>query len=129
MEAFLQPPTEVLLFIAFKKYIYLEALILLSGLRWLIDAGPEKRLALAALTLSAIGLFALFGIGFFEIYSGPIRAFCLWWGRLAGGTGMLLIASLPLALAAARPKRRLRWIDGLHAVLLITLITLWWMTM
>ena len=65
MEAFLRPPTEVLVFITFKKYVYLEALILVSGLRWLYDSGLEKRLALMAFFLSAIGLFALFGIGFF----------------------------------------------------------------
>ena len=129
MEAFLRPPTEVLVSIAFKKYVYLEALILVSGLRWLFDSGLEKRLALTAFLLSAIGLFALFGIGFFEIYSGPVRRFCLWWSRFADGTGMLLTASLPLALAAFRLNRRHRWTDGLHAILLATLITLWWMTM
>ena len=129
MEAFLRPPTEVLVFIAFKKYVYLEVLILVSGLRWLCDSGLEKRLALTAFLFSAIGLFALFGLGFFEIYSGPVRSFCLWWSRFADGTGMLLIASSPLALAAIRPNRRHRLTDGLHAILLPALITLWWMTM
>ena len=61
MEAFLRPPTEVLVFIAFKKYVYLEALILVSGLRWLYDSGLEKRLSLMA---------------FFFVCN---RAFCTFW--------------------------------------------------
>ena len=92
-----------------------------------IDAKVEKQLALASLMLSAIGLFALFGLGFFEIYSGPLRQLCLWWSRLASGAGMMLIASVPLAIAALRLHRRYRWTDMLHAVLLIALIMLWGM--
>jgi hypothetical protein len=127
MENFFRPPPEVLAFMAFKKYIYLQALLLLSAFRWLIDAKVEKQLALASLMLSAIGLFALFGLGFFEIYSGPLRQLCLWWSRLASGAGMMLIASVPLAIAAFRLHRRYRWTDMLHAVLLMALITLWGM--
>ena len=129
MENFFRPPPEVLAFMAFKKYIYLQALLLLSAFRWLIDAKVEKQLALASLMLSAIGLFALFGLGFFEIYSGPLRQFSLWWSRFADGAGMMLAASLPLALSAIRLHRRYRWVDGLHAVLLIILIALWGMIM
>ena len=129
MENFFRPPPEVLAFMAFKKYIYLQALLLLSAFRWLIDAKVEKQLALASLMLSAIGLFALFGLGFFEIYSGPLRQFSLWWSRFADGAGMMLAASLPLALSAIRLHRRYRWVDGLHAVLLIILIALWAMIM
>ena len=127
MEAFFKPPPEVLAFIAFKKYIYLQTLLLLSAFRCLIDSRSEAQLALASLLLTAMGLFALFGLGFFEIYSGPLRQLCLWWSRLASGAGMMLIASVPLAIAAFRLHRRYRWTDMLHAVLLMALITLWGM--
>ena len=129
MESLFNPPPEVLAFLAFKKYIYLQTLFVLSMFRCLVDAKSERQLALASLLLTAMGLFALFGLGFFEIYSGPIRQFSLWWSRLADGAGMMMAASVPLAIAAIRLHRRYRWLDGLHAVLLITLIALWGMIM
>lgn len=129
MESLFKPPPEVLAFLAFKKYIYLQTLFVLSMFRCLVDAKSERQLALTSLVLTAMGLFALFGLGFFEIYSGPIRQFSLWWSRLADGAGMMMAASVPLAIAAIRLHRRYRWLDGLHAVLLITLIALWGMIM
>ena len=129
MEALFKPPPEVLAFLAFKKYIYLQTVFVLSAFRCFIDTKSERQLALASLLLSAIGLFglfALFGLGFFEIYSGPLREFSIWWSRLADGAGMMMAASLPLAIAAIRLRRKYRWLDGLHAVLLITLIALLW---
>lgn len=129
MESLFKPPPEVLAFLAFKKYIYLQTLFVLSMFRCLVDAKSERQLALTSLLLTAMGLFALFGLGFFEIYSGPIRQFSLWWSRLADGAGMMMAASVPLAIAAIRLHRRYRWLDGLHAVLLITLIALWGMIM
>ena len=129
MEALFKPPPEVMAFIAFKKYIYLQTLFVLSMFRCLVDVKSERQLALDSLVLTAMCLFALFGLGFFEIYSGPIRQFSLWWSRLADGAGMMMAASVPLAIAAIRLHRRYRWLDGLHAVLLITLIALWGMIM
>ena len=129
MESLFNPPSEVLAFLAFKKYIYLQTLFVLSMFRCLVDAKSERQLALASVLLTAMGLFALFGLGFFEIYSGPIRQFSLWWSRLADGAGMMMAASVPLAIAAIRLHRRYRLLDGLHAVLLITLIALWGMIM
>ena len=126
MEALFKPPPEVLAFLAFKKYIYLQTVFVLSAFRCFIDTKSERQLALASLLLSAIGFFALFGLGFFEIYSGPLREFSIWWSRLADGAGMMMAASLPLAIAAIRLRRKYRWLDGLHAVLLITLIALLW---
>ena len=129
MESLFKPSPEVLAFLAFKKYIYLQMLFVLSAFRCLVDAKIERQLAFASLFLTAMGLFALFGLGFFEIYSGPMRQFSLWWSRLADGAGMMMAASVPLAIAAIRLPRRYRWLDGLHAVLLITLIALWGMIM
>ena len=129
MEALFKPPPEMLVFLAFKKYIYLQALLVLSAFRCLVDSRGERQLALASLLLAAMGLFTLFGLGFFEIYSGPLREFSLWWSRLADGAGMMMAASLPLAIAAFRLRRKYRWLDGLHAVLVITLIALWGMIM
>jgi len=129
MEALFKPPPEMLVFLAFKKYIYLQALLVLSAFRCLVDSRGERQLALASLLLAAMSLFTLFGLGFFEIYSGPLREFSLWWSRLADGAGMMMAASVPLAIAAIRLRRRYRWLDGLHAVLLITLIALWGMIM
>ena len=129
METLFKPPPEVLAFLAFKKYIYLQTLLVLSAFRCLIDSKSERHFALASLLLTAMGLFALFGLGFFEIYSGPLRQFSLWWSRLADGAGMMMAASTPLAIAAIRLHRRYRWLDGLHAGLLVTLIALWGMIM
>ena len=129
MDSLYKPLPEVLAFLTFKKYIYLQTLFLLSAFRCLVDAKSERHLALASLLLTAIGLFVLFGLGFFEIYSGPINQFSFWWSRLADGAGMMMAASVPLVIAAIRLHRRYRWLDGLHAVLLITLIALWGMIM
>ena len=129
MEALFKPPPEVLAFLAFKKYIYLQTVFVLSAFRCFIDTKSERQLALASLLLCTIGLFALFGLGFFEIYSGPLREFSIWWSRLADGAGMIMATSLPLAIGAIRLRRKYRWLDGLHAVLVITLIALWGMIM
>ena len=129
MEALFNPPPEVIAFLVFKKYIYLQTLIVVAAFRCLVDSKSERQLALASLLLTATGLFALFGLGTFEIYNGPIRQFFLWWSRLADGTGMMVAASVPLAISTIRLHRRYRWLDGLHGVLLITLFVLLGMIM
>ena len=103
MEALFKPPPEVMAFIAFKKYIYLQTLFLLSAFRCLIDSRSEAQLALASLLLTAMGLFALFGLGFFEIYSGPLRQFSLWWSRFADGAGMMPVSYTHLTLPTIYP--------------------------
>ena len=126
MDALFKPNPEVIFFIFFKKYIYLETLCILAFLRLFAHRTPLDFLALFTLIISCLGLTFLFALPYFGIYEGQLSDFVRRIINWQNGGGILAVASIPLALSALRPDARWGWIDFIHGVLVGNLIILYW---
>ena len=129
METLFKPNPELIFFIFFKKYIYLEILCILGFLRLCAHRARLDFLALSSLIISCVGLIFLFALPYFGIYEGQLSYFARAIINWQNGSGMLVVASLPLSLSALRPYVRWGWIDFIHGVLVGTLIVLYWITL
>ena len=127
MDTLFKPNPEVIFFIFFKKYIYLETLCVLGFLRLYAHRTRLDFLALSTLTISCVGLIFLFALPYFGIYEGQLSDFAREIINWQNGGGILLVASLPLSLSALRPYVRWAWIDFIHGVMVGVLIILYWM--
>ena len=127
MDTLFKPNPEVIFFIFFKKYIYLETLCVLGFLRLYAHRTRLDLLALSTLIISCVGLVFLFALPYFGIYDGQLSDFARGIINWQSGGGILLVASLPLSLSALRPYVRWGWIDFIHGVLVGVLIILHWM--
>ena len=128
MDTLFKSNPELIFFIFFKKYIYLEILCVLGFLRLYAHRARLDFLALLSLIISVIGLIFLFALPYFGIYEGQLSEFARGIINWQNGSGMLLIATLPLSLSALRPYVRWGWIDFIHGVLVGALILLYWIT-
>jgi hypothetical protein len=128
MGAFLQPPPEVVALFAMKKFIYLAVIALLALVRAGIGRGLSRWLALIALSVAATGLAARYVPPLAGIYQGPVYANATRITLAAQEMGVLLAASVPLALSGMVPGRRWWAIDALHALVFVALFGLWWVT-
>ncbi|MWD28854.1 hypothetical protein E0K89_015340 [Aquicoccus sp. SCR17] len=127
MQSLLEPPPEVLAFLVLKKFVYLEALVVLALVRSVAAHGAARLAAIAALLIAAVGVAAQLGPSVLGLYQGPVYRSSLALGNAGAGLALPLLASLPLWLSAVLPGRRWPLIDGLHAVLFAALLLLWWL--
>ena len=128
METLFKPDPELVFFIFYKKYLYLEAICALSILRLYAHRARLDVLALFSLLLSFIGLIFLFGLSFLGIYDGPLAEFARSLSKWQNGAAMLIMASLPLLLSSLRSYTRWAWIDFFHGILVGVLVVLYWIT-
>ena len=96
METLFKPDPELVFFIFYKKYLYLQVVYALSILRLYAHRARLDVLALFSLLLSFIGLIFLFGLSFLGIYDGPLAEFARSLSKWQNGAAMLIMASLPL---------------------------------
>ena len=106
METLFKPDPELVFFIFYKKYLYLEAICTLSILRLYAHRARLDVLALLSLLLSFIGLIFLFGLSFLGIYDGTLAEFARSLSKWQNGAAMLIMASLPLLLSSLRSYTR-----------------------
>ena len=128
METLFKPNPELVFFIFFKKYLYLEILCALGLLRLYAHRARLDFLALFSLILASLGLIILFALPYLGIYDGQLADFSRRLIRWQNGSGILGFASLPLLLSALRPHIRWGWIDFIHGVLVGNLVILNWIT-
>ena len=128
METLFKPNPELVFFIFFKKYLYLEILCALGLLRLYAHRARLDFLALFSLILASLGLIILFALPYLGIYEGQLADFARRLIRWQNGSGILGFASLPLLLSALRPYVRWGWIDFIHGVLVGNLVILHWIT-
>ena len=128
MVELLQPSPELIFFIFFKKYIYLQVLCVLCLLRIYANSLQFDWLAVGSLLFGIIALFSLFGFKFLGIYEGNLIYFRNQWVNWQSGAGMLLISSLPLLLSSFRPSNLWGWLDLVHGIMLGILAVLYWIT-
>lgn len=125
MDSFLQPPPEVVAFLALKKFVYLEVVVLLALMRSLAARGAARWTALLALVIAAVGIAAQFGPAVTGLYSGPVYRASATAVNAGTGLALPLAASAALALSAVVPGRRWWGIDAVHALLVAALLVLW----
>ncbi len=123
-----EPNYTVLTFLALKQFAYLPAVFLLAALRVLVAGGPSRLWAAGAALVASAGLFALFGPALLGLWSGPVHAASSAAARAGGGVWMLLAASAPLGASGFARGWRWRWIDWVHALLILALLLLWAIT-
>ena len=119
-----EPNYTVLAFVFFKKFVYLELIALLAGLRLILGRGKARWPAGAALALAGLGIWASFAPALGQA-QGPLYATLARALAHGGGMAALLAVSAVFLLSALVPERRGRWIDALHLVLLAGLLGLW----
>lgn len=124
---FFEPNPVLLAFIFYKKFIFLEALVVISLLRVIGGRGISRWPALAAFLLAAGGVATVFApaVG---MASGPLYVAAAQAMAEGGGMAALLVPSVMFLVSSLTPRARWRWLDLVHFVLLLTLLGLWWWT-
>jgi hypothetical protein len=127
MIALPDPDPAVLAFLVLRRFVFLALLAPLALVRALAGGPVARWPALVACALAFGGLATAFAPAFGATDSAAYRHAAR---LMAGGGGMaaLLVPSLLLAISAFMPDARWKWIDGLHAALLFSLLGLWWWT-
>lgn len=126
MDNLFTPVPELVFFIFFKKYIYIQSVTALSLLRLLVTRQNLDLFALLSFLLCLIALFCLFALPLLGIYDGFIATYARGWTIWAQGLGMLLVTSAPLFIGGFRHAVRWSWLDMLHGTLVGALVTLYW---
>ncbi len=119
----LPPEPVVLTFLFVNKHVFLQVLALLALARVFLGEGLARWPALASLVMALGGLVAVFAPES-GVTMGPITI------AAAQGAGMtaLLLPSAVFAVSYVLPRARWRWMDALHALMLLGLLGLWWRT-
>lgn len=124
---FFEPSPVLLAFIFYKKFIFLEALVVIALLRVIGGRGIARWPALAAFLLAAGGVATVFAPAA-GVASGPLYVAAAQAMAEGGGMAALLVPSVMFLVSSLTPSARWRWIDIVHILLLLTLVGLWWWT-
>ena len=123
--SFFEPSMNVLLFLMVKKFVYLEALLILAGIKAALRSGAARYLSFITIGICAAGIAAHFVIPYFQIYQQPwagIAQFLIWtWD----GMFTPLLASYVFLNTMMQKPGRVMVIDAAHMVLIIGLLGLW----
>jgi len=123
--SFCEPSPKVLLFLMVKKFIYLEALLLLAGIKAALHTGASRYLSFITIGICAAGIAAHFVIPYFQIYQQPWAGIAQFLIRTWDGMFTPFLASF-VFLTTMMPKHgRVMVIDGVHMVLIFGLSGLW----
>lgn len=124
---FFEPSPVLLAFFFFKKFIFLEILLVLALLRVTVGRGIARWPALAAGLLALAGTATVFAPAL-GLASGPIYASAAQTMAEGGGMAALLVPSALFLVSSMTPRARWRWLDIIHILLLLILLGLWWWT-
>ncbi|MCT4559348.1 MAG: hypothetical protein N4A61_14965 [Pelagimonas sp.] len=119
-----EPDPTVLVFLVYKKFIYLWIIAALALGRTIMGAGIARYPAGVALVLSLAGLVTTFAPALGWVHS-PLYSKAA--QLMVGGGGMmaLLVPSAAFAISAVLPGARWRWMDIVFALALLGLLGLW----
>ena len=123
--SFFEPSVNVLLFLTVKKFIYLEALLLLAGIKAAVRTGASRYLSFITIGICAAGIAAHFVIPYFQIYQQPWADIAQFLIQTWDGMFTPLLASLVFLNTMMQKHGRVMVIDGVHMVLIIGLLGLW----
>ena len=75
--SFFEPSMNVLLFLMVKKFIYLEVLLILAGIKAALRTGAARYFSVITIGICIAGIAAHFVVPYFQIYQQPWAGICL----------------------------------------------------
>ena len=120
-----EPSPNVLLFLMVKKFIYLEVLLLLAGIKAALHTGASRYLSFITVGISVAGIAAHFVIPYFQFHQQPWAGIAQFLIRTWDGMYTPLLASFVFLNTMMQKHGRVMVIDGVHMVLILGLSGLW----
>ena len=108
-----------------KKFIYLEALLLLAGIKAALHTGASRYLSFITIGICAAGIAAHFVIPYFQIYQQPWAGIAQFLIRTWDGMFTPFLASFVFLNTMMHKYGRVMVIDGVHMVLILGFLGLW----
>ena len=125
ISSFFEPSMNVLLFLMVKKFIYLEVLLILAGVKAALRIGAARYLSFITIGMCAAGIAAHFVVPYFQIYQQPWAGIAQFLIRTWDGMFTPLLASSVFLNTVMQKHGRVVVIDGTHMVLILGLLGLW----
>ena len=122
---FFKPSMNVLLFLMVKKFVYLEVLLILAGIKAALRTGAARYLSFVVIGICAAGIAAHFVVPYFKIYQQPWAGIAQFLIRTWDGMFTPLLASFVFLNTMTQKHGRVVVIDGVHMVLIVGLLGLW----
>jgi len=123
--SFFEPSMNVLLFLMVKKFVYLEVLLILAGIKAALRTGAARNLSFLMIGICAAGIAAHFVVPYFQIYQQPWLSIAQFLIRTWDGMFTPLLASFVFLNTMTQKHGRLKFIDAVHMVLIVGLLGLW----
>ena len=123
--SFFQPSMNVLLFLMVKKFVYLEVLLILAGIKAALRTGAARYLSFVVIGICAAGIAAHFVVPYFQIYQQPWAGIAQFSIRTWDGMFTPLLASFFFLNTMTQKHGRLMVIDAVRMVLIVGLLGLW----
>lgn len=123
--SFFEPSMNVLLFLMVKKFVYLEVLLILAGIKATLRTGAARYLSFVVIGICAAGIAAHFVVPYFQIYQQPWAGIAQFLIRTWDGMFTPLLASFVFLNTMTQKHGRLMVIDAVHMVLIVGLVGLW----
>ena len=123
--SFFEPSMNVLLFFMVKKFVYLEVLLILAGIKATLRTGAARYLSFVVIGICAAGIAAHFVVPYFQIYQQPWAGIAQFLIRTWDGMFTPLLASFVFLNTMTQKHGRLMVIDAVHMVLIVGLLGLW----
>ena len=123
--SFFEPSMNVLLFLLVKKFIYLEVLLILAGIKATLRTGAARYLSFITIGICAAGIAAHFVVPYFQIYQQPWAGISQFLIRTWDGMFTPLLASFVFLNTVMQKQGRVMVIDGVHILLILGLLGLW----
>ena len=123
--SFFEPSMNVLLFLMVKKFVYLEVLLILAGVKAALRIGAARYLSFITIGICAAGIAAHFVVPYFQIYQQPWAGIAQFLIRTWDGMFTPLLASFVFLNTMMQKHGRVVVIDGMHMVLIIGILGLW----
>ena len=123
--SFFEPSMNVLLFLMLKKFIYLEVLLILAGVKATLRTGAARYLSFITIGMCAAGIAAHFVVPYFQIYQQPWAGLAQFLIRTWDGMFTPLLASFIFLNTKTQQNGGVMVIDGVHILLILGLLGLW----
>ena len=123
--SFFEPSMNVLLFLMVKKFVYLEVLLILAGIKATLRTGAARYLSFITIGICTAGIAAHFVVPYFQIYQQPWAGIAQFLIRTWDGMFAPLLTSLVFLNTMTQQNGRAMVIDGVHILLILGLLGLW----
>ena len=123
--SFFEPSMNVLLFLRVKKFVYLEVVLIIAGIKAALCTGAARYFSVITIGICIAGIAAHFVVPYFQIYQQPWAGIAQFLIRTWDGMFTPLLASFVFLNTMPQKHGRVMVIDGMHILLIIGLVGLW----